>query len=107
MILRASHSSQQCPDRTDARGVLEGINNVELPSKVKLHGGQDYMFDNAGEVWASGKSPVNSILKRATQLKKQTGEDPFLLPWRMAPSGSDFAHMTGESHAIVCVCWQG
>jgi hypothetical protein len=84
-------------DRTDARGVLEGINNVELPSKVKLHGGQDYMFDNAGEVWASGKSPVNSILKRATQLKKQTGEDPFLLPWRMAPSGSDFAHMTGEA----------
>ena len=84
-------------DRTDARGVLEAINNVELPHQVKLHGGQDYMFDNAGEVWASGKSPVNAILKRATQLKKQTGEDPFLLPWRMAPSGSDFAHMTGET----------
>ena len=84
-------------DRTDARGILEGINNVELPSKVKLHGGQDYMFDNAGEVWASGKTPVKAILKRATDLKKQTGEDPFLLPWRMAPTGSDFAHMTGET----------
>lgn len=84
-------------DRTDARGLLEGINSVDLPHKVKLHGGQDYMFDNAGEVWASGKAPVNSILKRAAQLKKQTGEDPFLLPWRMAPSGSDFAHMTGET----------
>jgi hypothetical protein len=84
-------------DRTDAGGVLEGINNVELPHKVDLHGGQDYMFNNAGEVWASGKNPVKAILKRATDLKKQTGQDPLLLPWRMAPTGSDFAHMTGET----------
>lgn len=83
-------------DRSDTGGVLEGINKVELPYKVDLHGGQDYMFRNP-EVWASGKTPVNAILRRATQLKKQTGEDPLLLPWRMAPTGSDFAHMTGET----------
>ena len=84
-------------DRTDTGGVLEGINNVELPYKVGLHGGQDYMFKNPGEVWASGKTPVKAILKRATDLKNQTGQDPLFLPWRMAPTGSDFAHMTGET----------
>jgi len=84
-------------DRTDTGGVLEGINNVELPHKVDFHGGQDYMFRNPNQVWASGKDPVNAILERATDLKKQTGENPLFMPWRMAPTGSDFAHMTGET----------
>lgn len=84
-------------DRTDAGGILERINSVDLPSQVDLHGGQDYMFRNKGQVWSSGKAPVSAILKRATDLKKQTGQNPIMLPWRMTPTGSDFAQMTGET----------
>jgi hypothetical protein len=31
------------------------------------------------------------------ELKRMTGQDPLFMPWRMAPSGGDFAHMTGET----------
>lgn len=84
-------------DRTDAMGTLQGINNVALPHQVKLHGGQGYMFENPNEVWASAKGPSGQILRMAKSLQAKTGQDPLLLPWRMAPTGSDFAHMTGET----------
>lgn len=81
-------------DRTRV-GRLEKVNNVD--TGVDLQGGQDYMFNNAGQVWASAKAPVNSILKNAKMLKDVTGKDPLYLPWRMAPTGGDFANMTGET----------
>lgn len=83
-------------DRTDAGKTLTEINGVKLNRPVRLLGGQDYMFDNNNAVWASAKSPVSGIMNLAKDLKKTTGQDALLMPWRMAPTGSDFATMTGE-----------
>jgi hypothetical protein len=55
------------------------------------------MFNNPGQVWASAKAPSKQILTQAKMLKDITGKDPLYLPWRMAPSGGDFANMTGET----------
>lgn len=85
-------------DRTAAGGELVKINGVTLNRPVDLRGGQDYMFDNnPGQVWASGKNPVKQILGLAKDVKAVTGQDPLFMPWRMAPSGGDFAQMTGET----------
>jgi len=84
-------------DRTAAGGLLRGINDVTLNQPVVLRGGQDFMFENPGMVWASGKIPVSLLQKMAAIAKKETGQDPLLLPYRMAPSGGDFAAMTGEA----------
>lgn len=81
-------------DRTNV-GLLQSINGV--PLNVDLQGGQGYMFNNPGQVWASAKAPSNSILKMSNMLKDFTGKDPLFMPWRMAPTGGDFANMTGET----------
>ena len=83
-------------DRTGV-GELQGINDVMLKNPVDLQGGQKFMYENPGMTWASAKGPVNQIMKKAAQLKKETGQDPLLMPWRMAPTGGDFASMTGET----------
>jgi hypothetical protein len=84
-------------DRTAAGGNLVNINGVPLNRPVGLLGGQDFMFNNAGQVWASAQNPVNQIYNNAKVIKGVTGQDPLYIPWRMAPSGGDFAHMTGET----------
>jgi hypothetical protein len=84
-------------DRTAAGGRLVGIDDVNFNRPVELMGGQDYMFNNPGQVWASAQGPVKQLLKQANAIKKATGEDPLYMPWRMAPTGGDFASMTGET----------
>jgi hypothetical protein len=84
-------------DRTAAGGMLTGINDVDLKRPINLRGGQDYMFENPGQVWASAEDPVRAIMMQAAAAKALTGKDPLMLNWRMAPSGGDFAHMTGET----------
>lgn len=84
-------------DRTRAGGVLEGVNDVMFNRPVNLQGGQGFMFENPGMVWASGSKPVQDIQELAATLKKETGQNPIYLPWQMAPSGGDFASMTGET----------
>ncbi|WP_288076709.1 hypothetical protein [Pseudomonas sp.] len=84
-------------DRTAAGGTITGINDVKLKRPVDLLGGQGYMFDNPGQVWASAPGPVNQIMARAEAIRGATGKDPLFIPWRMAPTGGDFAHMTGET----------
>lgn len=87
-------------DRTDARGEIIGIDGVRFDEPVMLRGGQGYMFDNdlnPGQVWASARNPVNQIMKAAGELKETYGKDPLYIPWRMAPTGGDFATMTGET----------
>jgi hypothetical protein len=87
-------------DRTDARGEIIGIDGVRFNDPVMLRGGQGYMFDdelNPGQVWASARNPVNQIMKAAGELKETYGKDPLYIPWRMAPTGGDFATMTGET----------
>ena len=78
-------------DRTAAGGLLESINGVSLNNLVNLQGGQGFMFENPGMVWASAPNPVNQILDAAG------GDNVFYLPWRMSASGGDFATMTGET----------
>ena len=84
-------------DRTRAGGLLQAINDVNLNTPVNLQGGQGFMFENPGMVWASGKSPVKQIQEMADVIKSTTGQNPIYLPWRMAPTGGDFATMTGET----------
>lgn len=84
-------------DRTAAGGNLVGINDVTFNRPVELKGGQDFMFNNPGQVWASAQNPVNAIMKGANEIKSATGQNPLFLPWRMAPTGGDFAAMTGET----------
>lgn len=90
-------------DRTDAGGRLVDINGVPLNRPVDLLGGQDYMFNNDDHVWASAKSALSGILNLGRHMKGDKkgqmglGENPLLMPWRMAPTGSDFASMTGET----------
>ena len=81
-------------DRTHV-GKLQSINDV--PLNVDMQGGQNYMFNNPGQVWASAKSPSSQIIKMAKMLRDFTGKDPLYMPWRMAPTGGDFANMTGET----------
>lgn len=84
-------------DRTAAGGDLLGINDVMFKRPVRLHGGQDYMFNNPDQVWASAQNAVSPIVKNAQMLKEVTGQNPLYIPWRMAPTSNDFAHMTGET----------
>jgi hypothetical protein len=84
-------------DRTAAGGLLTAIDDVALKRPVDLPGGQDFMFANPGQVWASASGPVNQIMKNAQVLREVTGKDPLFIPWRMAPSGGDFATFTGET----------
>jgi hypothetical protein len=83
-------------DRTAAGGLLTSINDVALKRPVRLGGGQDFMFENPF-VWASAKGPVKQIMNQAQVLREVTGKDPLYMPWRMAPTGGDFATMTGET----------
>jgi hypothetical protein len=84
-------------DRTAAGGLLTGIDDVMLKRPITLQGGQDFMFENPGMVWASAKGPVKQIMDNADVLRQVTGKDPLYIPWRMAPTGGDFATMTGET----------
>ena len=84
-------------DRTAAGGKLMGIDNVQFNRPVDFLGGQDYMFNNPGKVWASAPGPVKQILNAAQEIKQVTGQNPIYIPWRMAPTGGDFAQMTGET----------
>ena len=80
-------------DRTRAGGLLTGINDVELDLPVNLQGGQDFMFENPGAVWASAPGVVGQIMREAYRSK----DNPIYLPYRMAPTGGDFSKMTGET----------
>ena len=84
-------------DRTAAGESLIGINDVKFNRPVQLQGGQEYAFHNPGQAWASGRNPANQIMNVAQAVRGVTGQNPIHLPWRMAPTGGDFAHMTGET----------
>jgi hypothetical protein len=84
-------------DRTAAGGKLVGIDNVQFNRPVEFLGGQDYMFNNPGLVWSSGKTPANALMKYANEVKSATNQNPIYIPYRMAPTGGDFAQFTGET----------
>ena len=81
-------------DRSAAGGILDSIHGKAI-DPVDLRGGRDFMFDpsSQGQVWASDPGVVNSLQKRASELKKEFGQDPLILPYTMAPTGIDFSTM--------------
>jgi hypothetical protein len=86
-------------DRTAAGGVLTGFGDKQLGYPVNLTGGQDFMrdFTQNPNLWASGDTVVPKMVKAARELELEYGQPPVLMPWRMAPTGSDFAGMTGKT----------
>ena len=80
-------------DRTQAGGLLTGIDDVALDRPINLQGGQGFMFENPGMTWASAPGVVTQIMNKAVE----AGENPLYMPFRMAPTGGDFATMTGET----------
>ena len=84
-------------DRTRADGLLTGINDVNFNYPVDMLGGQGYMFRFPDQQWASGEGPVRQMDELAKVIKQETGQNPTHIPWRMAPTGGDFSHMTGET----------
>jgi len=79
-------------DRSAAGGILNAVGGTQI-DPVDLRGGRDFMFENPGMAWASDPKVVNSLLERATKLKEDSGQNPLLLPYTMAPTGIDFATM--------------
>jgi len=88
-------------DRSEAGKILTHINDVELKDAVPLRGGQNYMRNAEnylqGNVWASAQGGTSSILNMANKLKNQTGDNPFIMPYKMKPTGIDFTHQTTEA----------
>lgn len=83
-------------DRTAAGYTLTGIGDVQFDRPVVLRGGQDFMFDDPDLVWASDPKVVQQMSDVAQELRRSTGQDPYLMPWRMAPTGGDYATMTTD-----------
>ena len=86
-------------DRTAAGGLLTGFGGKQLGYPVNLTGGQDFMrdFTQNPNLWASGDKVVPDMVKAARELELEFGQPPVFMPWRMAPTGSDFAGMTGKT----------
>ena len=82
-------------DRTAAGGLVTSVNGVQLNFPVDLKGGQGFPLDT-GYGWASDKGAVTNLVKRFEKAAEGTGMNPLYLPWRMAPSGGDFAPFNGN-----------
>ena len=83
-------------DRTAAGYILSGIGDVQFDRPVVLRGGQDFMFDDPNLVWASDPKVVEQMSAYAQELARSSGQNPVFLPWRMAPTGGDYATMTTD-----------
>ena len=83
-------------DRSDAGGLLTHIKGVELETPIDLLGGQGFMFNNQ-EAWAQAQGAGSGIKNVGKKLRKTTGQNPILIPNRMAPTGGDFAGFNGEA----------
>ena len=83
-------------DRLAANRRLTSIGGKDLDIPINLTGGQGFMGFNE-DLWISGVKPIQDMLKAAQEIKDLYGVDPLLMPFRMAPSGGDFAHATGQA----------
>lgn len=69
------------------------INGVKFRVPFSRRGGQDYMFDNPGSVWASERKPAERHVELAQRLQDMTGKDVLYMPWTMGPNAVQFSHM--------------
>lgn len=72
---------------------LVSINDVQFRDPFSRRGGQGYMFDNPGSVWASERKPAERHVELAKRLQDQTGKEVLYLPWTMGPNAVRFSHM--------------
>ena len=72
---------------------ITAINDVRFRVPFSRRGGQDYMFDNPGSVWASERKPAERHVELADQLQQMTGKDVLFMPWTMGPNAVKFSHM--------------
>lgn len=72
---------------------ITAINDVRFRVPFSRRGGQDYMFDNPGSVWASERGPAERHVELADQLQQMTGKDVLYMPWTMGPKAVKFSHM--------------
>lgn len=72
---------------------IVSINGVRFRVPFSRRGGQDYMFDNPGSVWASERGPAERHVELADQLQQMTGKDVLYMPWTMGPKAVKFSHM--------------
>ena len=72
---------------------ITAINDVRFRVPFSRRGGQDYMFDNPGSVWASDRGPADRHVELADELQQMTGKDVMLFPWTMGPKAVKFSHM--------------
>jgi hypothetical protein len=79
-------------DLSAAGDDLVSVNGVKFRVPFSRRGGQDYMFDNPGEVWAADKKPAEEHTELARRLRSKTGKDVLLLPWTMGPNSAHFSH---------------
>jgi hypothetical protein len=68
------------------------VNNVRLQRPFSRQGGQGFMFENPGEVWAADKANAKAIQAAAAELEQQTGKPAILAPFTMGPLSSMFSH---------------
>jgi hypothetical protein len=68
------------------------VNGVRLRQPFSRQGGQGYMFDNPGEVWAADTANAKAIRNAAAELERETGKPTILAPFTMGPLSSMFSH---------------
>jgi hypothetical protein len=85
-------------DRSDTAKSITGIGGVQYDIPVDLGGGQGYMFNNPGELWAAGKGQAGHIQSTAHMAQALSGnaESPLYIPYRMGAPGGDFSHHTTD-----------
>ena len=83
-------------DRSAAARKVTRVNDTELNMPVDLTGGQGFMFNNPGLVWANAKQEAEAMDAFANELKRLYGEYPVMLPYRMGMGSADQSTMPGE-----------
>lgn len=68
------------------------VNDVRLNLPFSRQGGQGFMFENPGEVWAADKANAEAHLRAAREIEKATGKPALFAPWSMGPLSSMFSH---------------
>jgi hypothetical protein len=79
-------------DLSAAGDDILAVNNVRLQRPFSRQGGQGFMFENPGEVWAADTANAKAIQAAAAELEKQTGKPAILAPFTMGPLSSLFSH---------------
>jgi hypothetical protein len=83
-------------DRSAAARKVTRVNDTELNMPVNLTGGQGFMFNNPGLVWANARKEAEAMDAFANELKRLYGEYPVMLPYRMGMGSADQSTMPGE-----------